>query len=262
MFYISKIVWAFLQPSSILVILFTLGIILACAGRKRWALRVILAGSTLYLIFGFSPFANWLLVPLELHARGGDESSLKGAEAIIVLGGAITDGSPIGNGTPGLNENAGRMFEAVRLASRYPALPIVFTGGKGELIEDEKVKPEAELAEQFFATFNITPPRLRLEDKSRNTFENAVLTAKLLQPKPDQKWILVTSAYHMQRAKALFEAQGFRILPAPGDFRTNGISDIWSPFLQASEGLGRTDLAAKEWMGLLAAWIVGEIPRY
>ncbi|MBI4724147.1 MAG: YdcF family protein, partial [Rhodomicrobium sp.] len=259
MFYISKIVWGVFQPSSFIGILLFAGASLAALGRKRTGLRLALAGVVLYITFGFSPFSNWLLVPLELRAGGIAEKDMEGAAGIIVLGGAIGEGSAIGDGAPHLNESADRMIEAVRLAKRYPALPIIFSGGKAELIQGQDAPSEAELARRFFAEFQLAPPRLRLEDRARNTYENAVLTAKLLQPDPGQKWILVTSAFHMPRAIALFEGQGFRILPSPTDFRTNGTVDLWHIFPQPSDGLRRTDIAAKEWAGILVSWLRGDL---
>jgi uncharacterized SAM-binding protein YcdF (DUF218 family) len=159
-----------------------------------------------------------------------------------------------------LNESADRLTEAVVLASRFPDIPVIFSGGSGDLTGNQP--PEADLAHKFFEAFKIAPPRLRLEARSRNTAENATFTAELLKPRADQKWILVTSAYHMPRAKALFEAQGFRLLPWPVDFRTNGWPSWWEFFPRASLGLGRLDLAAKEWVGIGVSWLKGDIVRF
>src|SRR5208282_5512779 len=150
---------------------------------------------------------------LEARASASAAKTIDDAAGLIVLGGAMPP--PSGPADVELNEAADRMTEAVRLANRYPSLPIVFTGGKGELSEDAETETEAERARKFFEAFNIVPPKLKLEDKSRNTLENAQLTAKLLQPKPGERWVLLTSAHHMRRAKALFEAAGFQVLPWP-----------------------------------------------
>jgi uncharacterized SAM-binding protein YcdF (DUF218 family) len=158
-----------------------------------------------------------------------------------------------------LNDAADRMIEAARLALQYPDLQVIFSGGSGEFFPNGSREPEAELARRFFEGFKIASPRLRLEDRSRNTLENAVFTAELVKPQRDQRWVLVTSASHMPRAKALFEAQGFHIIPRPGDFRTSGAQDRWQIFGKASEGLRRLDVAAKEWVGLWISWLRGDI---
>ncbi len=261
MFYLAKILWGLFQPSSLLIILFAAGAVFAILGKARPALKLFAGGGALYVIFGLSPLANWLLVPLEIAANAAAAKDLDGAAGIIVLGGGVEYPSSLADGTPHLNESADRMAEALRLAARYPSLPVLFSGGKADLLPPEDSETEAELAQRFFEPFNLVPPRLKLEDRSRNTFENAVQSAKMLQPKPGQKWILVTSAFHMPRAKALFEAQGFEILARPMDFRTYGFYDWWRPFRKASDGLSRLDLAAKEWGGLFVAWLAGDLSR-
>lgn len=259
MFYLSKILWGLFQPSSLLLILFAGGAVFAILGKARPALRLFGSSAVLYVIFGFSPLANWLLVPLELNAKASAAGSLEGAAGIIVLGGAIDTAASLGGGSPHLNESGDRMVETLRLAARYPSLPVFFSGGRADLFPRENSDTEAALAVRFFEAFNLTPPRLAFEDRSRNTAENAAESAKALRPERGQKWILVTSAFHMPRAKALFEAKGFEILARPVDFRTNGYNGWWRPFPKASDGLRRIDLAAKEWTGIVVAWLMGDI---
>lgn len=258
MFYLSKIVWAFLQPSTLIAIVLVAGFLLAARG-KRAGLPVLFCGIALYLIAGFSPLANWLLIPLENRAEIGMAEPVDGAAGIIVLGGATSGARESGDRRVILNDAADRMIEAVRLAQQHPNLPIIFSGGNGDFFANSGEEPEAELARRFFESFKITPPRLRLEDRSRNTLENAVFTAGLVQPQRDQRWVLVTSAFHMPRARALFEAQGFRIIPRPGDFRASGPQDYWQIFAKPSDGLRRLDMASKEWVGLWISWLRGDI---
>ena len=258
MFYLSKIVWAFLQPSSLIAVVLAAGFILAVR-RKRSALPVLFCGIALYLIAGFSPLANWLLIPLESRAEIGSADPIDGVAGIIVLGGAANGARESGDRRVILNDAADRMIEALRLALQHPDVQVIFSGGSGEFFPIGSREPEAELARRFFEGFKIAPPRLRLEDRSRNTLENAVFTAELVKPQRDQRWVLVTSASHMPRAKALFEAQGFHIIPRPGDFRTFGPQDRWQVFGRPSDGLRRLDVAAKEWVGLWISWLRGDI---
>jgi len=258
MFYLSKIVWAFLQPSTLIAIVLVAGFLLAGRGKLS-GLPVLFCGIALYLIAGFSPLANWLLIPLENRAEIGMAETVDGAAGIIVLGGATSGARETGDRRVILNDAADRMIEAVRLAQQHPNLPIIFSGGNGDFFANSGQEPEAELARRFFESFKITPPRLLLEDRSRNTLENAVFTAGMVQPQRDQRWVLVTSAFHMPRARALFEAQGFRIIPRPGDFRASGPQDYWQIFVKPSDGLRRLDMAAKEWVGLWISWLRGDI---
>ncbi len=247
MFYLSKIVWGLFQPSSLLIVLFAAGAVLAWSGRPRPGMRLFAAGAALYAILGFSPLANWVMAPLELNAKASAAKSLDGAAGIIVLGGAIESATSLGGDAPHLNKSGDRMVETVRLAARYPSLPVFFCGGKANLFPREDRDTEAALALRFFKAFNLVPPRLRYEDRSRNTYENAVEAAKELQPKPGQKWI---SRYlglpHAAREGAIRGA-GLR---NPGASR--GLQDERLQWLVASlsQGLGRLEAARSGGQGM------------
>jgi uncharacterized SAM-binding protein YcdF (DUF218 family) len=135
------------------------------------------------------------------------------------------------------------------LARRYPVARIVFSGGSGRLIYEGAT--EAELAARLFASFGIAKERIVLEDQSRDTEENARFTKALLQPKPGERWLLVTSAHHMPRSIGVFRAAGFPVEAYPVDYRTRGAIDVARPFATLGDGLRRTDTAAREWVGLL-----------
>jgi uncharacterized SAM-binding protein YcdF (DUF218 family) len=85
-----------------------------------------------------------------------------------------------------------------------------------------------------------------------------VFSRLVAQPKPGERWLLVTSAYHMPRAMAAFRAAGFAVQAYPVDWRTRGIMDATRPFASLSDGLSRTDTAIHEWIGLLAYRLSGK----
>src|SRR6266566_4734984 len=101
-------------------------------------------------------------------------------------------------------------------------------------------------------SLGIPRGRITLEDHSRNTLENAVFSKALVVPKPGERWLLVTSAYHMPRSVGLFRKAGFPVEPYPVDWRVGGRSDSFSFMQVAVDGLSRSDMATREWMGLLA----------
>jgi uncharacterized SAM-binding protein YcdF (DUF218 family) len=78
-----------------------------------------------------------------------------------------------------------------------------------------------------------------------------------LHPAPDDRWLLITSAYHMPRAVGAFRQAGFDVIPFPVDFRTRDAGDLLRPFGNVAAGLQRADLAVKEWIGLLAYRMTG-----
>ena len=98
--------------------------------------------------------------------------------------------------------------------------------------------------------------RLVLERNARNTWENAEIVYNLVKPKPGDKWLLVTSAFHMPRAVGVFRRFGWAIIPYPVDYHTSP-DTIRAP-LSFAAGLGTFENAFHEWLGLLSYWIAGK----
>jgi uncharacterized SAM-binding protein YcdF (DUF218 family) len=261
MFQISKILWGLFQPTSLILSGFIAAALFWIAGRAKIARRLFAGMVTLFLLCGFSPLSDWLLGSLEDRASAMAATNLDNASGIIVLGGGLErELQP--DALLAVDKYGGRLAETVKLAQRFPALPVIFSGGIGDLIARQGAIPEAEHSRHYFERHGILPPRLVLEGRSRNTFENASLTAKLLQPKPGQSWILVTSAFHMPRAKALFEAQGFHILAYPVDYQANSPRRTRRSPASYFERFMRIDLAAKEWAGIAVYWLRGDISPF
>ena len=76
-----------------------------------------------------------------------------------------------------------------------------------------------------------------------------------MQPKPSERWLLVTSAHHMPRSIGIFRKAGFPVEAHPVDFRTRGWQDLDGPFGSLAAGLARTDAAMHEWAGLFVYWL-------
>jgi uncharacterized SAM-binding protein YcdF (DUF218 family) len=205
-------------------------------------------------ILGLSPAGNALIIPLEERFPRWDAT--RGApDGIIVLGGAISPDVSTARGEVALNEAAERLTVAAELARRYPDARIVFSGGSGALIYDEGA--EAPLALRLLESLGIPRARITLEDRSRNTVENAVLSKAIAQPKPGERWLLVTSAHHLPRAVGVFRKAGFPVEAYPVDWRTRGTDDALRPFASVGDGLRRSDTAVREWVGLAVYWLTG-----
>ena len=262
MFYIlSKVIWFLIQPTSFMVILAVIGIILLRTSWQSTAKTLLTISTVSLLIMGFSPLGNIILLPLEERFPRIKLSELtEPPTGIIVLGGAASSGILKIRGTLSLNDSSERLTEAVFLARRFPNAKLVFTGGAGSLIH-KTVFPEADSAEYYFRKMGIDPSRIILEDKSRNTRENALFTKKLIKPKKGEKWLLVTSAFHMSRSMGCFRQVNIPVIAWTVDYRTVGYSDRLAFFNSVSQGFSKIDLAMKEWIGLFAYWITGKIPE-
>jgi uncharacterized SAM-binding protein YcdF (DUF218 family) len=152
-----------------------------------------------------------------------------------------------------LNAHAERLTEAVALARAYPSLPIIFTGGCVDTGED--CVAEAELAHRFFIQMGLAPDRVQYESASRTTYENALLTAQLPRVDKTQPWLLLTSAWHMPRAMAAFQAQGWNVAPWSVDFRGSDQTP-WAAY-SLTRGAQQWQFALHECLGLLAYWVSG-----
>lgn len=257
MFYhLSKVLFFFLQPSSLAVLALLAGV---TVGRsERWARtgrRLVLAAALYITVVGFVPVGTALLLPLE--ERFGDHVPPVPPErvrGIIILGGFEEGWVSAGRGGLAVNEAAERLTEGVRLARQHPDAQVVFTGGVGDYLWGEDA---AQPIADYFADMGIDKSRIRIEHMSRNTYENAIYARLLLKPQPQERWLLVTSAYHMPRAVGAFRRAGFDVVAYPVDFRTRNRGDMLRIHERMPRGLERADLAAKEWIGLLAYWVSG-----
>lgn len=254
-FYVAKVGGFFLQPSNFLLALVLIGLLIGL--RSSWrktGRRLIWLGALGLAICGFSPAANWLIQPLE--DRYARPVELDGFDGIIVLGGAVDTIVTGGRGDTALTMSAERITITARLAKQLPDAIVVHTGGQGIIVSSQAT--EAEGAARLFADFGIPAEQVVLEDVSKNTWQNAVLAKDLVKPEPGQKWLLVTSAYHMPRAMGVFEAAGWTGVTAyPVDYRTRGVEDRSLGFSGASKGLRRFDVAFREWAGLAVYWLMG-----
>ncbi len=253
-FALAKIFGFFALPSNILITLGIIGLVLLPTRFARAGRRLMVASLLLIGVVGLTPVGNALILPLEQRFPKWDAA--RGApDGIISLGGAFDTVVSPARGEVALNEAAERLTAVAELARRYPAARVVFSGGSGRLIIQGAT--EAELAARLFESFGIAKERVMLEDKSRDTDENARFTKEAVKPKPGERWLLVTSAYHMPRSVGLFRAVEFPVEPFPVDYRTRGPADLLRPFYSVGDGLRRTDTAAREWSGLLVYWLIG-----
>ncbi len=215
----------------------------AVLGRRLAATTLVLLALT-----AFSPLGNLLLYPLESRFPPWDPS--RGApDGIIVLGGSVDTDLSAAHNTPVVAHAADRLLAPAELARRYPHARVVFTGGSANLIANDA--READYSAPVLENAGISKERLIVERESRNTYENAIFTKRLVSPKPGERWLLVTSAFHMPRSMGIFRKAGFDVEAYPVDWRMGGRDDLFSFTNMAADGLGRTEVAVREWIGLL-----------
>ncbi|HEY2227428.1 MAG TPA: YdcF family protein [Xanthobacteraceae bacterium] len=253
-FILSKVLGFFAAPSDLLIAFGLLGVVLLATRWARLGKYLMVASLLALAVIGLSPLGNALIIPLEQRFPPWDDT--RGPpDGIVVLGGAITPDVSAARNDIALNEAAERVTATVALARRYPEARIVYSGGSGALIFREG--SEAVIAVRAFESLGIPPERIIAEEQSRNTVENAVFSLLLAMPRPGERWLLVTSGYHMPRAMGIFRQAGFPVEAYPVDWRTRGPQDALRPFSTLGSGMERTDTAVREWVGLLVYWLTG-----
>ena len=255
MHFVSKALFFLVQPSHFALLLMGVGVVLLFRPSVAWLGKLLTGfGFALLLVLGFSPLGQALLLPLEERFPRGAMPT-EGIAGIIILGG-FEDGSVSrARGALALNESAERLTEALVLARSLPDAKVVFTGGVADILQ--RGHSGAPAVGAYLEAAGVAAQRIVLEGRSRNTYENATFTRDLIMPKPGDRWLLVTSAWHMPRAIGTFRQAAFEVIPWPVDYRMTGPDELLQPFGALTEGLRRTDLATREWIGLIAYRLLG-----
>ncbi|NOT40363.1 MAG: YdcF family protein [Alphaproteobacteria bacterium] len=254
-YFISKIVWFFVTPSNALVTVTLLGLLLMRTKRDVLGGRLAAVGAVGLLVAGISPLGNALVLPLEERFAAHHDEGVPVA-GFIVLGGTYDTEVTNERGQMALNETGERIVALGDLARRYPAARIIYAGGGSEFTPD--TTPEATLVQNTIAAAGVDPSRIAYDRQSLNTYQNAVYAKKIARPQAGERWLVVTSAFHMPRTMGVFRKAGFAVVPYPVDYRTAGDVALMRPFGFVGEGLRRTDIAAKEWAGLLSYYLSGK----
>ena len=253
-FVLTRVLGFFALPSNLLIAVGIVGLVLLLTRFTRLASWLVVTSLVLIALAGLSPLGNALLLPLEQRFPPWD-ASVGPPDGIVVLGGAISPDVAAARAAVAFNEAAERITATAELARRYPNARIVFTGGSSVPILQGV---EAAFAVRALEALGVAHGRITAEEQSRNTIENAVFSRLVASPKPGERWLLVTSAYHLPRAMAAFKAAGFAVEPYPVDWRTRGPIDATRPFATLGDGLRRTDTAVREWVGLVAYRLTGK----
>ncbi|MBY0281977.1 MAG: YdcF family protein [Alphaproteobacteria bacterium] len=169
--------------------------------------RILLFNFIAFSVIYFSPFSRTMLYHLE-HRFPQIQAIPSDAKGLILLGGSFSLLESQVGGRPIYNLAGGRVIEFISLARRYPNLPILFTG----------TSVEVELTKKLFDEMGIESNRVTWENESTNTIGNAYNSYKLVKPKPDDKWVLVTSAFHIPRSVGLFRGAGWNVIAYPVDY--------------------------------------------
>jgi len=250
---LSKILWLLVQPGNLLFFLLLVGLGLLILRRQRPAILIIGCALGVMAVLAVLPVGKWLVAPLEdrfpiaraLPAR---------LDGIVLLGGFVDPELSRRRDQVALGGSAERLTAFLELAHRYPEARLVFSGGAGSPLYPEA--KEAAALRRLLDEIGFPTARVLFEDRSRNTFENAVFTKDMAAPKAGENWVLITSAFHMPRAVGCFRQAGWTVIAHPVDYQTDGQGD-WSPRFDVGGGLVSILGPVHEWLGLISYYSMG-----
>jgi uncharacterized SAM-binding protein YcdF (DUF218 family) len=205
---------------------------------SRW---LCIAALSFAVVFDSTAGARILVWSLESRYPDAGLASISPAQAIVVLGGASHATSDLGKL---------RLVHAFQLYQAGKA-PVVLCSGGGSQFPDGTT--EAAFMAKLLQEWHVPPEAILMEERSRNTRENAFFSSPVLKARGIHHILLVTSALHMPRAAAVFQKIGFQVIPAATEFQKPEIGG-WLP---TAADLQRSNAALREWIGLLEYRLLG-----
>jgi len=251
---LSKLLPQLIYPFNLALLLIFAALLLIIFGRRRLGL---FPGFLAIAILGVcsSPLSVALYREHELKYPPVPVSSSPTADTIVVLGGDV--GIPVSPRTES-QLHGNRLLHGFRLFKAGKSPLILVTGGN--VFAQEGLEAEAFYSKAILADWGIPEDAIMIETKSRNTHQNAIYSFETLKGQGIDKILLVTNAFHMPRAAAVFRHVGFDVIPSSSslsvtDYRQPKLLDWW-PSLS---NLGKAQAVLREKLGLfvyrLRGWI-------
>lgn len=237
--------WWIINIDILLIVLLLVSGVLYVLKMRKLGRRFLLLGCGGLVFLCVIPIGLWTFENLENRFPKLQDIP-PDAKGIILLGGAFDLWTMSGRKETAYNLAVGRFIRFVELAKRYPHLQLAFTGNP---LENEMTKKE-------LMVLGLDPSLVLFEGDSKDTKVNAVKSAALLKPKPQDKWVLVTSAYHMPRSVGLFQKAGFNVIPYPVDYHSPGKYEM-AFFLGLTMNLQAWQASSREWLGMIINYIMG-----
>lgn len=249
-FWLSKLVWFFISPDNLLIILFVVGLILMIWKKQRRAKGIFIFIIIIIMTIGFLPVGEWVLYPLEKQYSAKPE--LKRVDGIIALAGGHHF-IPVDYWKQPISK---RNIAFIDLAKKYPTAKLIFSGGSGKLLNQEG--NGADMAKNIFSSAGLNVSNITFERKSRNTWENVTFSKKLSQQIEGENWILITSAWHMPRSVGVFCKVNWKVTPYPVGFtkRTNNLIRLKWNYYRHFYNL---KVGIKEWIGIVIYKFTGKM---
>jgi uncharacterized SAM-binding protein YcdF (DUF218 family) len=228
-FIISKLLVFFIYPLSWMLIFLVAALFLKKAKLKK---RALIISAALFLIFSNPFLFNQFASRWDIRTQPLNDSTKY--SCAIILGGFSSEGITKGSGN--FNSCADRFIQAVKLYTTGKVSNILISSGNGALIHDEF--EEADWVKTQLHEFKIPDSCILIENRSRNTIENAAFSNIILKKSHlSPPYILVTSAFHMRRSLGIFKKTGIQVIPYSCNYMIGGGNSIITQFIPDADML-------------------------
>lgn len=253
-FILSKSLSFLIKPIILVLICFILGFSLK---KPRWKKRFLVGGFVLLIIFTNDFLSNEFMRWWEIPATPLEQLEGKYDVAIVLTG--VTESKMLPRDRVHFKKGADRVTHALQLYHHKKVKKILVSGGSGDPLE-QSYKEARELF-KFLRLAGVPARDLMVEPHSRNTHESAIQVTKMLKPAVgNNKYLLITSGFHMRRALACFEKQGLPVKGYSADFYSlERKYFIWMFFMPSDEALTRWTKLNKEIVGYIVYKMMGYI---
>lgn len=251
----SDVLWWVLQPSGLLLTAVVLSWLLLLVRARAAAQSLLTLALLTWAAAVLLPIDAWAARPLE-DRHAAPEALPDDIDGIVVLGGAVDWRVTVARGQLNLGASAERVLAGAALARRYPDAVLAFTGVGPEVFANDFTADPGPRSLVFGAAFEDRRPVFL--SAASSTYEDALLALERLSPRPGERWLLVTSAWHMPRAWATFRTLGWTTLPYPVDYLSGGDVTLRLGLEPAAARLASLDRVAREWG---AIWIYRRTER-
>ena len=253
-FYLSKILWFFFNPFNLMLLLI-FGGLLSHLFQKNILSKIFYSLSVIFFIISsVLPTGRFMLYSLEKNFHNQDTLPNE-VEGVLILSGAIEGVLSIEYNTIHLNGNVERLIASIELINRYPKAEIIFSGGPAYVFNKKII--QADLAKEFFSKLGIDTHKIIFESKSRNTYDNIFFSRIIADPQLGEKWIVITSAFHMKRTLNIADKLKWNLIPYAVDFKQTKTFS-WMPSINFLKNISIFQSAIHEWLGLIVYYLTGK----
>ena len=254
MFYLSKILWFLFNPFNLIIIFILIGIIFNLINFKLFSRASYLFSFFLFFLSAVLPTGSYLnyLLEEEFHNSLIIPENLNG---ILILSGATNPFLTKEFNQVALGSSAERLTESIFIIRKKPNAKIIFSGGPA-YIDNPNLK-DSDSAKKFYINMGVDISKIIFEEKSRNTYENILFSKDIAQPKKNENWLVITSAFHLKRVLNVAEKQKWQLIPYATDFNYPK-KFKFSISINFLHNLLHFEKATHEWIGLIYYYLTGK----